>query len=233
MTVVAHPSLARAKEAFVKRRLVAPRQQTWIGHDVLLQLVPNVIDRPELRELMMVFVAAYAFLLRVPSECLPMAAHSVPPGVEGPVFSLRAGEAMLRLPFQKNRLFPTEIVRACWCNKCSLTCPVHVLSDFMEGLPTGNRPFFHMHQGQALLALGELLTKLGIQHAMLHRLHDFRRGHAEDLRRSPKTTLGEILEARDSSSSAFKHYLDRRHLDRDSSGCGGQWRFAIASAIGF
>ena len=40
--VFAHPSLARAKEAIAKRRLVAPRQQTWIGHDVLVQLVPKV-----------------------------------------------------------------------------------------------------------------------------------------------------------------------------------------------
>ena len=215
--VFAHPSLARAKEAIKKRRLVMPRQPTWIGHDVLEQLIPKVIEHPELKELMMVFLAAYAFMLRVPSEGLTMAAHSMPDGLEVscPVFFLRGGEAVLWLPFRKNRLFPSEIVRACWCNKNRLTCPVHVFGAFMCALPAGSRPFAHIHPGQAHLALRELLCELDVEFAMLHRLHDFRRGHAEDLRRLPGSNLGDILEAGDWSSRAFTDYLDKRSLERD------------------
>ena len=139
-----------------------PRQPTWIGHDVLEQLIPKVIEHPELKELMMVFLASYAFLLRVPSECLTMAAHSAPVGMEVPVFFVRGDEAVLWLPFRKNRLFPSEIVSACWCHKCRLTCPVHVFGDFMCALPAGTRPFVHIHPGQALLALRELLCELNI-----------------------------------------------------------------------
>ena len=212
--VFAHPSMARAKEAIRKRRLVMPRQPTWIGHDVLAQLIPKVIEHPELRELMMVFLASYAFLLRVPSECLTMAAHSAPVGMEVPVFFVRGNEAVLQLPFRKNRLFPSEIVRACWCNKCALTCPVHVFGDFMRALPAGSRPFAHLHPGQAVLALRELLCELDIEFAMLHRLHDFRRGHAEDLRRSGSSD-GVIKEAGDWTSAAFADYLDKRKMERD------------------
>ena len=213
--VFAHPSLARAKEAIKKRRLVMPRQQTWIGHDVLVRLLILAADRPELNELAMIFLASYAFLLRVPSECLPMAAHEAPCNSEVPVFCIRGGEAVLRLPFRKNRLFPTETVRSCWCKSCKSTCPVHVFGAFMRGLPAGARPFALFNPGQTLLALRELLCELGIEHAMLHRLHDFRRGHAEDLRRLPGTTLGDILDAGDWSSGAFKDYLDRRNLEKD------------------
>jgi hypothetical protein len=213
--VFAHPSLARAKEAIKKRRLVMPRQQTWIGHDVLVRLLNLAADRPELNELAMIFLASYAFLLRVPSECLPMAAHEAPCNSEVPVFCIRGGEAVLRLPFRKNRLFPTEIVRSCWCKSCKSTCPVHVFGAFMRGLPAGARPFALFNPGQTLLALRELLCELGIEHAMLHRLHDFRRGHAEDLRRLPGTTLGDRLDAGDWSSGAFKDYLDRRNLEKD------------------
>jgi len=213
--VFAHPSLARAKEAIKKRRLVMPRQQTWIGHDVLVRLLNLAADRPELDELAMIFLASYAFLLRVPSECLPMAAHEAPCNSEVPVFCIRGGETVLRLPFRKNRLFPTEIVRSCWCKSCKSTCPVHVFGAFMRGLPAGARPFALFNPGQTLLALRELLCELGIEHAMLHRLHDFRRGHAEDLRRLPGTTLGDILDAGDWSSGAFKDYLDRRNLEND------------------
>ena len=85
----------------------------------------------------------------------------------------------------------------------------------MRDLPAGARPFASFNPGQTLLALRELLCELDIEHAMLYRMHDFRRGHAEDLRRLPGTTLGEILEAGDWSSGAFKDYLDRRGLERD------------------
>ena len=215
VAVFVHPSLNRAKEAIMKRRLVAPRMQTWIGHQLLLQMVQLGSVRSELQDLLMVFVAAYAFLLRVPSECLPMAAHRAPQGAEVPVYTLRGNEAVLHLPFRKNRLFATEVVRSCWCSKSRLTCPVHSLGKFMRKLPPGTQPFKHFHAGQTLLALRELLTELNIEHAMVYRLHDFRRGHAEDLRRLPGSTLADILEAGDWSSSAFKDYLDKRSLERD------------------
>ena len=215
VAVFAHPSLKRAKVAILKRRLLAPRLQTWIGHQLLVRMVQLGTARPELHDLLMVFIAAYAFLLRVPSECLPMAAHNTPEGMEVPVFVLRKGEVVLRLPFRKNRLFPTEIIRSCWCNSCKLTCAVHVFGAFMRDLPAGARPFALFNPGQTTLALRELLCELDIEHAMLYRLHDFRRGHAEDLRRSPGTTLGDILDAGDWSSGAFKDYLDRRGLEKD------------------
>ena len=66
-----------------------PRQQTWIGHDVLVRLLNLAAGRPELNELAMIFLASYAFLLRVPSECLPMAAHEAPCNSEVPVFCIR------------------------------------------------------------------------------------------------------------------------------------------------
>ena len=44
--VFAHPSLALAKETIKKRRLVMPRQQTWIGRDVLVRLLSIGTDRP-------------------------------------------------------------------------------------------------------------------------------------------------------------------------------------------
>ena len=179
-----------------------PRPQTWIGHDVLVRLLNLAAGRPELNELAMIFLASYAFLLRVPSECLPMAAHEAPCNSEVPVFCIRGGEAVLRLPFRKNRLFPTEVIRSCWCKSCKSTCPVHVFGAFMRGLPAGARPFALFDLGQTLLALRELLCELDIDHAMLHRLHDFRRGHAEDLRRLPGTYIHSSLISRQQGSAS-------------------------------
>jgi len=84
----------------------------------------------------------------------------------------------------------------------------------MRGLPAGSQPFAHINPAQALTALRELLAEAGVADAMLHRLHDFRRGHAEDLRRGG-ARLCEILAAGDWKSAAFLAYLDTEKLEMD------------------
>ena len=127
----------------------------------------------------MLFVASYAFLLRLPSEGLPLAVGACPEGKECPVFSAAGGEVEVWFPFRKHRQHPTKLVRACWCEACPITCPVHVLGAYMAEQPVGSQPFVHICQHQALLALREMLTFLGVANAWKHRTHDFRRGHAE------------------------------------------------------
>ena len=212
LDVFSHPSLRRAKEAVRKRRLVAPRPPTWIGHDLVCRLLALVLERPELKELLMVFLTSYIFLLRVPSECLPLCCHFAPAGVEAPVFKLSDDEVVLHLPRRKNKLHATRIVRRCWCSKSQLTCPVHMLGAYMRELPGGARPFLHLKPAQTLLALRELLCELNVEDAMCYRLHDFRRGHANDIWKVGGT-LADILSAGDWSSAAFQTYLDRCQLE--------------------
>ena len=50
--------------------------------------------------------------------------------------------------------------------------------------------------------------------ASKYRTHDFRRGHAEDLRLSG-APLAEILKAGDWRSSAFLDYLDRARMETE------------------
>ena len=91
-------------------RLVLPRKQTWIGMATLQSLVPMVIEKPQLRDIMMLYVAAYVFLLRVPSEGLPMAAHASPEGKEVPIFSIQNSEAVLWFPSARTSYTPRS-----WC----------------------------------------------------------------------------------------------------------------------
>ena len=66
----------------------------------------------------------------------------------------------------------------------------------------------HIGQKQALIALRALLAELRVPESMAHRTHDFRRGHAEDIRLAGGR-LCEILEAGDWCSKAFMFYLNR------------------------
>jgi len=84
----------------------------------------------------------------------------------------------------------------------------------MSALPAGAQPFAHIKASQAPLALREMLAELKIPNAESYRTHDFRRGHAEDMRRS-ESKLFEILTAGDWRSAAFLSYLYRMSLERD------------------
>ena len=92
---------------------------------------------------------------------------------------------------------------------------MHVLGAFFKGLPCGVRPFAYLKSAQVLLALRNLLDEMGIPNACVYRTHDFRRGHAEDLKRCG-ARLCEILGAGDWSSAAFILYLDKERLERDA-----------------
>ena len=210
--VFLHPSLKRAKQAIEKRRLWAPREPTWIRMGTLERLLVLVFERPHLKELLFLFLASYVFLLRLPSEGLPMVAHSAPTGKHVPIFSVTGDTVKVWFPFRKNRIRPTTQERRCWCRKSALTCPVHTLGTYFQSLPVGLQPFKHLSAAQALLALRELLAELGVPLAPVHRTHDFRRGHAEDMRLGG-ARLCEILAAGDWSSHAFMSYLDKNRLE--------------------
>ena len=85
---------------------------------------------------------------------------------------------------------------------------------FFRALPEGYTPFAEYRPDVVLRELRRCLQELQVPGAMAYRTHDFRRGHAEDLRISG-AGLGEILRAGDWKSPAFLQYLDREQLERD------------------
>ena len=71
-----HPSLKRAKNAVRKRVLFTPREPMFVRGAMLAKMVQTLEENPRQKFLVMMLLAAYVFLLRVPSEAIPMAAHS-------------------------------------------------------------------------------------------------------------------------------------------------------------
>jgi hypothetical protein len=102
--VFRHPSLRRAKASILKRRLMAPRIPTWIGLHTVGRLLALDAGRPHLRPMLMLFLSAYAFLLRLPSEGLTLAAHSAPPGHTGPVLTVKDDSVTISFPAQEPTL---------------------------------------------------------------------------------------------------------------------------------
>ena len=210
-----HSSVKRAKKAIEKRCQFVSRPPMFIKIGLVKQLVLLGKGGTERKVMSYLFLTAYVFLLRVPSEALPLAAHTSPgSSVSVPVVTVSESEVMIWWPRRKNRLQGSWLKRSCWCKACRETCPVHVLGAFFNDLPKGVQPFVGISAAEALKVLRAMLVALGAKDATLYRTHDFRRGHAEDLRLNG-ATLGEILRAGDWRSPSFLDYLDRQQLEHD------------------
>ena len=215
-----HPGITRAKAAIVKRMMFTSRPRMFIQGFMILQLIRAAVKRNRDTEFAMLWLAAYTFLLRVPSEALPMAKGDVIlsewPGTEQSVLCLQDENTLcLKLRSRKNLPRGTVIKRACSCAASVHLCPVHVLwHGFFAKLELGAKPWAHFSAGYANKSLRGALRELKVPHAEIYGTHDIRRGHAKDLQMSG-ATLSEILAAGQWRSPAFMRYLDERELEKD------------------
>ena len=173
-------------------------------------------SQPRVLNKVMLFLTSYIFLLRLPSEALPIVKGAV--GVDsGEQASLvvQVDTVVLKLARRKNKLQGSSLLRKCWCAKCEFTCPVHVLGPYVEQFVVGEKLFGDTTAATALLALREILHVLAAPESNLYGTHDLRRGHARDLQ-AGGASLREILDAGEWRSPAFLSYLDYEQLDADA-----------------
>ena len=207
----------RAKVAVHKRGIFNSRPPMFLRHRVVSRMMVLASCNDALRMTAMLCLISYVFLLRVPSECIPLVFNALGEGQQQlPLLWMNEVEGVLTLwlPRRKNKRQPSTMLRSCWCHECKETCLVHVIGAFVKGYSAGTRPFASFNIGSVLKTLRDMLMELQIPEANKYRTHDFRRGHAEDMRRNG-ATLGEILRAGDWRSPAFLFYLDKIQLDHD------------------
>ena len=211
----ADPSIKRAKVAIEKRRQFVRRERRFIQQRSVTQLIRATVENDE-DPFGMAILTTYVFLLRMPSECLPIEVHSGgrPDGCAAAI-TINDSEIILDLKRRKNRPGGSRLIRRCWCHDCKETCPLHVLGKYMRSLGDGSRPFALYTPGRALQLLRSYLAIIGVSEAQSYRTHDLRRGHARDLQ-VRGASLMEILRAGEWRSPAFLNYLDLEELERDA-----------------
>ena len=156
----------------------------------------------------------YVFLLRLPSEALPIARGG--DGFEGhgeqAVIYFADQHICLKLGRRKNKPAGSLLRRSCWCSSCPDICPIHILWAYYANMPAGWKPFHSITPKAALSVLRGMLSKLEISDAELYRTHDLRRGHAKDLQMSG-ASLAEFLAAGEWRSPAYMKYTDLNELE--------------------
>ena len=218
-----HSSVKRAAGAIAKRKSFVPRKKMFIRGRVVSELMglpARGILRScgdELFTAMHLFLVAYVFLLRLPSEALPIVVggDGFDPEGEQAVVSVDDTSITLRLRRRKNKLHGSLLHRGCWCKSDTSTCPVHRLGACFKRWPRGSRPFAQFSAARALTFLRCSLLALKIPEALAYRTHDLRRGHARDMQENGHT-LKDILKAGEWRSPAFLEYLDLDQLEGDA-----------------
>ena len=213
-----HPSVKRAK-ATILALSTAPKAKHSVRCNVVAQLVQLARSEGDTASSLL-YVLAYAFLLRVPSELLPVtlgfngviAPDKLPVGVHS-CLSIENNCVRLQLARRKHKPHGSTMRRGCWCKSCEHTCPVHVLGPLLRRPEGGGRtPFAFLTPERVNMDLRRRLLQLGIKDSAEYDTRCFRRGHAEDLAHN-SSRLHEILAAGEWSSSRFQEYLNMEVLE--------------------
>ena len=125
------PALRRAKESIEKRGLFASRPRMFIqrhaqivirvfilclrspGRRMVEDMMHWCSEKVEYRNVAYLFLLTYVFLLRLPSEALPVVAGQ---GDEQACFFREGQTVVLELKRRKNKPAGSRLVRTCWCS---------------------------------------------------------------------------------------------------------------------
>ena len=166
----------------------------------------------------LLYCLAYAFMLRVPSELLPLSvdcngmterdeASKVHASIQ-----TGAGTVRIHLASRKNAQWGATLTRHCWCARSKLTCPVHTVLELCGEMADGWAIFRGLTASAATKTLRRHLQSVGFTKVEEVTLHAFRRGHAQDMADSG-SPLAEILGAGGWTSVAFAEYLQAHEIE--------------------
>ena len=118
----------------------------FIQRAMVRNLVLAVERQLETEKFAMLWLVSYAFLLRIPSEALPMRRGGVdfaPAVNEQSVLHLDDDNTLvLKLHSRKNKPRGSTLRRSCACAACPKTCPIHILwHKFFAKLQPGAQPW--------------------------------------------------------------------------------------------
>ena len=212
------PAIRRAKRAVAAGLQFRPREKLFVRSQTVADIIAGCSsDFGFDSNFAVLFLISYVFMLRLPSEALPMVRGSdglSDHGQNQSTIFMDGDELCLKLRKRKNKPWGSLLRRGCWCaSSPSALCPVHVVWErFLVNLNVGVAPFALITAAQARTRLKSYLLALGVADASRFRCHDLRRGHADDLRISG-APLAKLLLYGEWARPAYMRYVDDEALE--------------------
>ena len=110
-----NPVLKRAKASIAKAANFVKRPRLFVHRTQVESMLTWSESRPEFAVFGILFLFTYVFLLRLPSEALP-----VKFGAGG--LHCDGEKLTLELERRKNKPQGSRLVRTCWCKQCKARC---------------------------------------------------------------------------------------------------------------
>jgi len=121
------PAVRRTNRTIERNGNFVPRDRMWIRREVVERMIMLADQQPHLAQSALLFWITYVFLLRLPSEALPL---TIGEGSSGNAIFMRDGKLVLVLKRRKNKLHGSRLTRGCWCTQ-SKACFVNIASVFV------------------------------------------------------------------------------------------------------
>ena len=103
-----HPAIRKCKESVRRAGNFQARPKLFITRVMVEEIMNHCRDAPHLVPYSMLFLTTYCFLLRLPSEALPIKLCE-------DSLCIQDDTLVLRLPRRKNKPSGSRLVRTCWC----------------------------------------------------------------------------------------------------------------------
>ena len=144
--VFQHPALENAKKAVDKAGLFKPRPKLWIRNKLVASIMAWAQKREGRQRFAMLFLCAYVFLLRLPSEALPIRVDKSGCITGQAVVKMIGGKLSLRLARRKNKEHGSVLERGEHC--CIFRVQCHVLRVQDAGVRNAKKPAQCMFWGR-------------------------------------------------------------------------------------
>ena len=193
------PSLKQCMRGVKKSRPTTPNRPALRGAQV--RAMVRIARKQQDLQVAAILAVSRHFLLRVPSEALPMEWHGQHSKLE-----LSATSCTLTLAKRKNRNTPTSLTRTCCCSDSGRSlCSVHWLLEIRR-VSDGGTGVFSLNKSHLVRMVKELAALAGIDGAQQLGTHSLRRGMAQDIL-DMGGSLPTLLNAGGWASSAYLKYL--------------------------
>jgi len=194
------------------QKMSGKRQASVIRPSILRSLVYQLVDLGRL-DLARFVIVAFHFMLRVPSELLPLQMDGRGPSHWHSFISNKHRRIILHFHRRKNSSSGASVKRSCICpdDRHTTLCGVCAMRAQMESHgPDLSIPLFHsIHLQDDIQLLRRLLSSHDIAQVSWH---SFRRSAAHDLL-NKGSSIGHIIRAGGWKSGAFLTYLSKREVD--------------------
>ena len=142
LQVFQDPAVRKAKASAAAAGNFTRRERMFVSRQKVEDMLTWTDSNEELRIYALLFLLSYSFLLRTPSEAIPVIAGQDGSELGSNSVLFRNGDQLvLILHRRKNKPTGSRLARKCTCTSAAKSCVFHIIGSLLDATPMGQRLF--------------------------------------------------------------------------------------------